>query len=199
VSQILGSRRVEAVEVTDLRTGAVEQLACDTVVFTGDWIPDHELARRGGLVMDARTRAPRVDLALRTSSPGVFAAGNLLHGAEAADVAALCGRHAARSIDQFLRSNEWPTRAPLALRCAPPIRWVSPSAIDTHATPPHGHFLVRVDEFRQSTDMLVRQGDHEIWRRTYRRLVPNRSIRIPAAWLSRIALDGPEPILRLSE
>ena len=35
---------VEAVELTDSTTGATRRIACDTVVFTGDWIPDHELA-----------------------------------------------------------------------------------------------------------------------------------------------------------
>ena len=72
VTGIVGTRRVEAVELTDLRSGTTRRLACDTVVFTGDWMPDHELARRGGLAMDAATRAPRVDQALRTSARGVF-------------------------------------------------------------------------------------------------------------------------------
>src|SRR5262249_33876422 len=47
VTQILGRRRVEAVEITDLRNGSRRSLACDTVVCTGDWVPDNELARRG--------------------------------------------------------------------------------------------------------------------------------------------------------
>ena len=65
--------------------------------------------------------------ALRTSTRGVFAAGNLLHGAETADVAALSGRHAARAVDAFLRTGDWPERG-VALQCEPPLRWVSPSA-----------------------------------------------------------------------
>ena len=65
IDMIRGRERVEGVVVTDLLTGNTRELACDTVVFTGDWIPDHELARLGGLVMDAGTRAPRVDGALR--------------------------------------------------------------------------------------------------------------------------------------
>src|SRR5215470_4863502 len=75
VSDILGRRRVEAVEVADLATGARRTIACDTVVFTGDWIPDHELARRGGLTTDARSGAPPTDHGGRTLACGVFAAG----------------------------------------------------------------------------------------------------------------------------
>ena len=45
VAAILGAHRVEAVEVVERTSGRSERIACDTVVFTGDWIPDHELAR----------------------------------------------------------------------------------------------------------------------------------------------------------
>ena len=60
VTQICGRPRVEAVELTDLATNVSRRLECDTVVFSGDWIPDHELARRAGLTMDAgHARAAR--------------------------------------------------------------------------------------------------------------------------------------------
>ena len=83
--------------------GNTRFVPCDLVVFTGDWIPDHELARAAGLAMDPGTRGPAVDTALQASVPGVFAAGNLVHAAETADIAALGGRHAARGIAAFLR------------------------------------------------------------------------------------------------
>lgn len=197
LTQILGAPRVEAVEVTDLRSGAVTRLACDTVVFTGDWIADHELARRGGLTMDPATRAPRVDLALRTSTPGVFAAGNLLHGAEAADVAALSGRHAACAVREFLATGAWPLRPPLPIRCAPPLRWVSPSAVDSHAAPPHGHFILRIADLRAPAELVVMQGDRELWRQRYRRLVPNLPIHVSGEWVPRVDLAGPELVVGL--
>lgn len=51
--------------------------------------------RARGLEVDRGTRGPVVDAALRTSEPGVFAVGNLLHPVDTADVAALDGRHVA--------------------------------------------------------------------------------------------------------
>src|SRR6202035_5092884 len=98
VTGLSGRDRLSGAELTDLRTGAARAVPCDTVVFTGDWIPDHELARLAGLDMDAGSRGPVVDTTLATSVPGVYAAGNLVHAAETADVAALGGRHAARQI-----------------------------------------------------------------------------------------------------
>ena len=145
----------------------MQRIACDTVVFTGDWIPDHELARRGGLAMDAATRAPRVDLALRTSARGVFAAGNLLHGAETADVAALGGRHAAaRRRTRSCAPARWPERV-AACRSSARRRCAGcrPSAISADgATPCRGRFILRVAELCPPSDLVVTQGTRELWR-----------------------------------
>lgn len=199
LTRIIGRRRVEAVEVSDVITGAPRRLECDTVIFSGDWIPDHELARRGDLVMDSATRAPRVDGALRTSARGVFAAGNLLHGAETADIAALSGRHAARGVHAFLRDGEWPERAPVPILCQAPVQWVSPSAIDPATPPPRGHFILRVNEFRSHAQLVVQQGARRLWQRRYRRLIPTLPIHAAANWIAQVDPTGDAVAFRLNE
>jgi len=190
VTAILGRPRVEAVEVTDLATGATRLLACDTVVFTGDWIPDHELARLGGLAMDPGTRGPRVDQRLRTSVPGVLAAGNLLHGAEAADVAALDGRHAARSVRAYLDGRDWP-RSGVDAEVRPPLCWVSPSRVHPGAgQPPRGRFLLRTAELRERARLEVRQDGRLLWAGRRRGLVPARSAHTPARWVDQVDPSG---------
>jgi thioredoxin reductase len=93
VAEIVGRRHVEHVVLTDGRT-----IECDTVVFTGDWIPDNELARRTGLAMDPTIKGPVVDHAFRTSRDGVFAIGNLVHRVASADRCALDGRAVAAEV-----------------------------------------------------------------------------------------------------
>ena len=179
-------------------TGAERELACDTVVFTGDWIPDHELARQGGLAMDPATRAPRVDGALRSSAPGVFAVGNLVHAAETADVAALSGRHAASVVQAFLGGRAWPERPPVALVPEVPIRWISPSAVAPDArSVPHGHFLLRVDRFLDAPEVEVRQDERLLVRCRYGRLAPNRSIHLDAGWLATVDPAGAPVVVRV--
>ena len=95
VSAIHGSERVESVELTELDSGRTRTVQCDLVIFTADWIPDHELAVMAGCELDPGSLGPLVDPALRTTRQGVFATGNLLHPAETADVCALDGRHVA--------------------------------------------------------------------------------------------------------
>ena len=190
VSRILGHQRVEGVEVTLAATGQTEMIPCDTVVFTGDWIPEHELARLGGLAIDPGTRGPQVDPGFRTSARGVFAAGNLLRGAETADVSALEGRQAARRIQSFLQQATWPERV-LPVQTEAPITWIFPNAVGAaNGLPPSGYFTFRVREFCRSVQVCVCQGERLLHAQAFRALRPNDSARLSRRWLDAVQPDG---------
>jgi thioredoxin reductase len=186
VSRIAGRGRLEGVEVTDARTGAVRSVPCETVVFTGDWIPDHELARRTGLALDPGTRGPAVDTTLATSAPGVFAAGNLVHAAETADIAALSGRHAARQIAALLNGGFLtgePGRDRVPVLVEPPLRWISPNLIGSAAAPPLGRFVLRSREFRRGKRLEAWQDGRLLARSRPVRLIPERPAHFSGDWL----------------
>ena len=203
VRRIAGRGRLEGVEVADVRTGAARFVPCELVVFTGDWIPDHELARLAGLAMDPGTRGPVVDTTLATSLAGVFAAGNLVHAAETADIAALSGRHAARHIAPALHGGleggleGGPARGPGAhaagpvpVLVEPPLRWISPNAIGAAAPPPLGRFVLRSADFRRGARLEVRQDGRLLARTRPVRLIPERPVHLGAGWLARIDPAG---------
>ena len=192
VSRIVGRERLEGVEVTDLRSGSSRFVPCDTLVFTGDWIPDHELARHAGLSMDPGTRGPTVDTELETSAAGIYAAGNLVHAAETADIAALSGRHAARHIASMILFRPvnllkgW-----LPVRAEPPLRWISPNAIPVPTSvPPLGRFVLRSAEFRRLARLEVRQDGRVLGRSGPVRLIPGRPVHLGAHWLARVDPAG---------
>jgi thioredoxin reductase len=192
VSRIVGHGELSGVEVTSAGTGAVRFVPCSTVVFTGDWIPDHELARAAGLEMDAGTRGPVVDTALSTSLAGVYAAGNLVHAAETADIAALSGRHAARHIAAALGSGAGAeARADrVAIQVEAPLRWISPNAVGAAASPPLGRFVLRSGEFKRLARLEVRQDGRLLARSRPVRLIPGRPVHLDAAWLARVDPGG---------
>jgi thioredoxin reductase len=190
LTAIHGRPRVEEVELTDLDSGATRSVECDTVVFTADWIPDHELAVTGGLELDPGTRGPRVDTALRTSRPGVLAAGNLLHGAETADVAALSGRHAATATDGVVSGAHWPQER-VPIRCEPPLQWISPNLVVPDAgPPPRGRFALRSREFATRPRIEIAQDERTLWSGRVGRLVPGRSARLPHQWVAAVDPAG---------
>jgi NADPH-dependent 2,4-dienoyl-CoA reductase/sulfur reductase-like enzyme len=182
ISAIHGAERVESVELTDLDSGRTRSVDCDLVIFTADWIPDHELAVMAGCELDPGSLGPLVDPALRTTRPGVFAAGNLLHPAETADICALDGRHVAAPVAAYLRGRgEWPAHVRLVTR--PPLTWVAPNMLlATGHPPPRDRFLLRSGEILRRPRVQVRQDGRWLWRGRLRRLVPGRSADIPAGW-----------------
>jgi thioredoxin reductase len=190
ISAIRGSERVEEVELTDLDSGRTRTVECDLVIFTADWIPDHELAVMAGCELDPGTLGPRVDPGLRTTVPGVFAAGNLIHPAETADVSALDGRHVAAATAAYLRGpGEWPPQLRLGAR--DPLAWVVPSLlIGSGHRPPRDRFLLRPREILRRPRIELRQDGRELWRGRLRRLIPGRSAHIPAGWVTQVDPQG---------
>jgi thioredoxin reductase len=196
VNAIHGHTNVEEVELLELDSGKTRRVQCDAVVFTGDWIPDHELAVMAGLPLDDGTRGPRVDTGLRAEREGVFAAGNLLHGAEPADVAALSGRRAAVSVAQWLRDDTWPRRS-VPIACEAPLQWIAPNAVSSaDDIPPRGHFALRSAEFVRRPKLEITQADHALWSGQLARLVPGRSALIPWEWTRSVDPDGEGVIVR---
>jgi thioredoxin reductase len=190
VTGIHGRPRVEEVELVDLDSGQARRLACDTVVFTADWIPDHELAVMAGLALDEGTRGPQVDTGLRTSRVGVFAAGNLLHGAEPADVAALSGRRAAASVAAWLAGEPWPDRR-VPLVCRPPLHWVAPNAVAALQEPPsRNRFALRSYAFLRRPLVEVRQARRLLAKQRLARIGPGRSCALDPHWISSVDVDA---------
>lgn len=194
VTNIFGQKRVEAVELTDVNTSRTQTIACDTVVFTAGWIPDYELAFSGGLAIDSNLKGPRINLQMQTSVKGVFAAGNVIHAAETADVAALSGRLTAAKVQDFLQTGNWCAGSSVPIVCEPPIAWVSPQAIDPGAQhAPHGHFILRVSEALNHPTLTVKQGSRVLWQKTYRSLLPNLPVYVPDGWLRQFSAS-PDPV-----
>lgn len=198
VAEILGSEKVTAIRLRNERTGADRIVPCELVVFSADWIPDSEQARLAGARIDPGSRGPTVDTTLRTSLPRLFAAGNLVHAAETADIAALSGRHAAAQIAQLLSTpaeaaSDQATTVPVTV--GPPLRWISPSAIRVPGPlPPRGRFVLRSSAFLPASHLEVRQGNN-LLHRERARLVPGRTVQLAAAWATRInPASGPVDI-----
>jgi hypothetical protein len=200
VVRIDGRERVQSVEVEQVSTGRRRTLECDTVITTGDWVPDHELARLGGLDLDAATLGPTVDASLATSLPGVFAVGNLVHPVDTADGAALDGRHVVGAVTTWLARGAGAGAASglLHLRAAAPLRWVTPQRVPTSGGSPRGQLLLWVDEYHRLPTVQAVQGGVEVGRvRLPWPAAPGRIFRVPEKVLRGADPSGGPVSLRL--
>lgn len=186
VIRLLGHDRLTGVEVQDLDSGERRVVPCELVVFTADWIPEHELARTAGLSMDPGSLGPVTDASFRTSRPGVFAAGNLVHPVEVADVAALDGRAAARAILRHLQ--EPVASAGPRLIAEEPFRWVWPQVMAADDGPlSRDRLLLWSDRHVRFPVVEVRQGGELVSRRRVAWPVsPGRVFRVPSTHLDRV-------------
>ncbi len=79
--------------------GTEEYYSCDTLLLSVGLIPENELSKGAGVKMNQVTFGPEVGDQLETSSPGIFACGNVLHVHDLVDYvseeAALAGASAA--------------------------------------------------------------------------------------------------------
>lgn len=190
VSKIFGHQRVEGIEITNVETGKTQIIECDTIIFTGDWVPENELARRGDVNTGKPARGPQIDMHFRTSQPGVFAAGNLLRGVETADWSALEGRSAARSIARYLETSAWNERN-LEIHADAPLEWIYPSMLSADALP--GQFRTRSREFRSKITLQVTQGPRVLHRQKFGHLPANTSLNLPGEWARQVDFSG-EPL-----
>ncbi|WP_202879254.1 NAD(P)/FAD-dependent oxidoreductase [Nocardioides cynanchi] len=180
VVRISGRDRVESVLVEDVDTGTRTLVPCDTVVLTGDWVPDHELARSGGVGLDRATLGPAVDSSLRTSATGVYAVGNLLHPVDTADGAALDGRHVAAGVLAHLAGVGAPP-VTVELVAAAPFRWVTPQRLLLGIEPPRGHLLLWPEAYQRLPVVRAVQDGRVLARhRLSWPAAPGRVFRVPA-------------------
>jgi len=129
VDEVLGLERVEGVNLVTKGNEESFKVECDTVIITGKFRPISLLLDDIAIEQDPLSRGPVVDRNFMTSIPGIFAAGNVLRGADMNDLCALEGRRAARGILKMLQGSQLEDANAITLKAEPPIRYVVPQKI----------------------------------------------------------------------
>ena len=83
VTRIHGKDKLEGVTVAKVEqnmkpiSGTEEYIECDLLVLAVGLIPENELSKGAGVLLDPKTKGPVIDNRFMTSVPGIFAAGNV--------------------------------------------------------------------------------------------------------------------------
>jgi thioredoxin reductase len=159
VTRIDGRDRVEGVAVSRVDgdgrpVGDEFELACDTLLLSVGLIPENELSRQAGVVLDPITGGAVVDSDLMTSVPGLFSCGNVLQIHDLADWAAEEGERAGRAAAAFAdrRSDEPELKgACVAIIPGAGIRYVVPQTV----APRRGDTLLSFRVAEPKRDVMV--------------------------------------------
>lgn len=104
IIELLGDSRVSGVRVE--KDGKELLIDADTIIFTGDWIPDHELVRRGGFAVDDKYKSPILTVNNQIPDTNIFVVGNLLLPIKAADQCAVAAKKVAKYIANQLLDKQ---------------------------------------------------------------------------------------------
>lgn len=185
VKRIIGDRRVEAVELERRSSGKRWRVPCDTVVITGSFRPVSALMENSEIELDPCTKGPVVDTNWMTSVSGIFAAGNILRGADMHDLCALEGKLAARSILNNLKTGGGLAQRGVRVSTRSPIRYAVPQRIipDDARNPISPYFApcpaVQVAKTMGRSAIEAWSGQSLIWSGAYKRMIANTRIPIP--------------------
>jgi NADPH-dependent 2,4-dienoyl-CoA reductase/sulfur reductase-like enzyme len=135
VTRVNGKSRVESVEVAKVDenlqpiAGTEETIPCDTLLLSIGLIPENELSKKADVALNPVTGGPLVDETLETSTPGVFACGNVLHVHDLVDNVTLEAQAAGESAADWAKTRAEKAGEALALRAEGPVRYTVPAKI----------------------------------------------------------------------
>jgi len=185
VKAILGGRRVEGVELGRKESGDPFILKCDTVIVTGKFRPISTLIDNTTIEKDQATGGPIVDPNLMTSVPNIFAAGNVLRGADMNDLCALEGRCVAQHILRTLNTSELEKKQYITIKGQYPIRYVVPQKIVAKKIKrPLLSWLapgvsIQLEHTLKRPILEGWSGDNRIWEQSFSKLLGNNRIPLP--------------------
>ena len=168
ITRIEGDERVTGVwvaPVDEQKRPILEQeefVPCDTVLFSVGLMPENELTRKAGIQIHPVTNGPVVNQFMQTSTPGVFACGNVVHVNDLVDnvsaESALAGCYAAKYAMGTLPQAE------RTVACEPGrnVRYLCPQGIQVTNVPQKVSLYFRVLQPEPDVTLVARCGEQII-------------------------------------
>lgn len=111
VIDIKGKNRVEGVVVAKVDKdrnpikGTEIYYECDTLLLSVGLIPENELSKKAGILLDPITQGPYVTESMETSVEGIFACGNVVHVHDLVDNVSLEAKRAGKGAAKYIKGE----------------------------------------------------------------------------------------------
>jgi NADPH-dependent 2,4-dienoyl-CoA reductase/sulfur reductase-like enzyme len=136
VKRIIGNSRVKAIESVQVDEkwqpipGTEEIIPCDTLLLSVGLIPENELSRKAGVLIDPITGGPYVDNEFQTNIKGIFSAGNVVHVYDLVDWVTEAGYIAGKAASVYAQGSSPAKREMISMKAGSNVRYVVPHKID---------------------------------------------------------------------
>ena len=196
VTDIRGRERLEGVTVMKVDEkrrpipGTEMNFECDTLLLSVGLIPENELSAQAGVELSPATSGAVVDDALRTSVPGVFACGNVLHVHDLVDFVSEESARAGAMAAAFVRGElcDLPTAR---VKDGAGVRGTVPQLLRVGEGVGDVRLMFRPDAVYRGATVVVRSGEREIARKKTMILAPGEmaELTLKAAAVASLGTD----------
>jgi len=180
VVDIEGNGRLSGVTIAQLGKrggiipGSKRKIPCDTLLLSVGLIPENELSREAGIVIDNITGGPQVDERGQTSVPGVFACGNVLQVHDIVDNVSLEAEYIVEGVAEYLEGKLTKEQG-IKVELGEGLRYVVPQNLcrikDTI-------FSFRVNQLGEKKILIFEEGKKVIKKKFLRRINPAEMVRV---------------------
>ena len=181
ITRIKGKSRVESVTVQQVDAslkpieGTEQDFDVDTVLLSVGLIPENELTRAAGIIIDPRTGGPVVYENKETAVDGIFACGNVLHVHDLVDYVTEESEEAGKAaalyvLGQGKEQSEKPERVAIDVVAGPGIAYTIPQKLRPAGESEKIRIFFRVCQpYRSPKRLVLRHGEQIIgsFRRPY--------------------------------
>ena len=175
-----GIERLEGVTIANVDErrrpipGTEQYVECDTLLLSVGLIPENELSRMAGIIIDSVTNGAIVDEYRQTSRPGVFACGNVLQVHDLVDYVTeesqIAGEGAAKYILSKGKSKSRNGKD-IHVKAENGVRYVVPQNIN-RSTDKDVKIYFRVADVYKDKRVVVSCGDEVLYNKKKRKLAP---------------------------
>ena len=200
VTEIHGRERLTGVTISRVDenrrpiAGSEEYIPCDTLLLSCGLIPENELTRGAGIEMDPITGGALVNGNRETSTPGIFACGNVLHVHDLVDFVSEEAEIAGRAAVEFIRGSKGDALG-ITVKGTNGVRYTVPERIDTVA---ETKVYFRVADVYRDKKIVVLDGERVLLSKKKLKLAPGEMESITLTEEMLRSLEGKEILVTLA-
>lgn len=195
VTDIQGKNRLEKVVVSEVDEhrnpifGTEITFECDTLLLSVGLIPENELSRQAGIVLDSRTNGPVVYENMETSIPGIFACGNVVHVHDLVDYVTKESQKSGKSAANYVLNNLCSDKEILSLNTGDFVSYTVPQHIHINKISDNLEITLRVNRTFAKSRIVLKIGNNIIasFKRSYMTPGEMEHITVPKSMLSNVS------------
>ncbi len=168
VVDIEGHNRVEAVTIAQVDErlkpikGTEKKFECDTLLLSVGLIPENELSKTAGIVLDRVTGGPVVNESMETSVEGIFACGNVVHVHDLVDWVTEESKRAGIGAAEYIKGKMTKDCKTVRVKGINGVRYVVPHQIRLDNNGQSVQLMMRVDNIYKDVKLVVKIGGEVI-------------------------------------